>query len=111
MALPHPPGSEPSPQNGVTAAPHRTRARIVLEAVTVLLVAACLRPLITSVGPVLDDIGEDANASEVALGLLGSLPLIAFALVSPFAWCSGRCWSWQQLQPDAWSTPSQQCGR
>ena len=97
MALPHPPGSEPSPQNGVTAAPHRTRARIVLEAVTVLLVAACLRPLITSVGPVLDDIGEDANASEVALGLLGSLPLIAFALVSPFAAGMARRWGAERV--------------
>ncbi|HSF27192.1 MAG TPA: MFS transporter, partial [Actinomycetes bacterium] len=51
--------------------------------VAVLLVAASLRPAITSVGPVLDLIGADTGLSQTALGLLGALPLLAFAVVSP----------------------------
>jgi CP family cyanate transporter-like MFS transporter len=49
----------------------------------VFLVALCLRPSITAVGPVLPQISIDERLSEVAQGLLGALPLLAFALVSP----------------------------
>lgn len=47
------------------------------------LVALCLRPAITSVGPVLPQVGADLGLAEGALGLLGALPLLAFAAVSP----------------------------
>ncbi len=51
--------------------------------VAVFLAAACLRPAITSVGPLLNRIGDDTGLSETLLGLLGALPLLAFAAVSP----------------------------
>ena len=62
------------------------RARLVATATapwTVFLAAICLRPAITVVGPLLPTIGNATNLSETRLGLLGALPLIAFALVSP----------------------------
>jgi CP family cyanate transporter-like MFS transporter len=51
--------------------------------VTVLLVAANLRAAIASVGPVLDRIGADTGLSSTALGVLGAVPLLTFAVVSP----------------------------
>jgi CP family cyanate transporter-like MFS transporter len=49
----------------------------------VFLVATILRPAITVVGPLLPTIGDATGLSESQLGLLGALPLIAFAVVSP----------------------------
>lgn len=63
--------------------PSRVRRRVVLAVVGVLLVAACLRPAITSVGPVLDRIGAGNGLGPGAEGLLAALPLLAFAGVSP----------------------------
>ncbi len=53
--------------------------------VAVLLIALNLRPTITGVGPFLKQIAEDLGTSEAALGALAAVPLIAFAVVSPFA--------------------------
>jgi MFS transporter, CP family, cyanate transporter len=55
----------------------------ILLLITVLVIAATLRVSITSVGPVLDLISADTGLSEGQLGLLGALPVIAFAVVSP----------------------------
>jgi CP family cyanate transporter-like MFS transporter len=52
-------------------------------AATVFLVALCLRPAITAVGPLLPQISADVGLGEAAQGLLGALPLLAFAFVSP----------------------------
>jgi CP family cyanate transporter-like MFS transporter len=52
-------------------------------AATVFLVALCLRPAITTVGPLLPQISAEEHLGEAAQGLLGALPLLAFALVSP----------------------------
>lgn len=49
----------------------------------VFLVALNLRPALTTVGPLLPQIGQEKALSEAAQGLLGSLPLLAFAAVSP----------------------------
>lgn len=49
----------------------------------VFLVALCLRPAITAVGPLLPAIGADYRLGEAVLGMLGALPLLAFAVVSP----------------------------
>ncbi|MEV0802365.1 MFS transporter [Kribbella sp. NPDC050281] len=57
--------------------------RAALLTATVFLVALCLRPALTAVGPVLPQIGADEQLGEGALGLLGTLPLIAFGLASP----------------------------
>jgi CP family cyanate transporter-like MFS transporter len=51
----------------------------------VLLIAANLRATITGVGPLLSQIADDLGSSEAALGALAAVPLIAFAVVSPFA--------------------------
>lgn len=49
----------------------------------VFLVALNLRPALTSVGPLLPQVGPELGLSETAEGLLGALPLLAFAGVSP----------------------------
>ncbi|GAA4841094.1 MFS transporter [Luteimicrobium xylanilyticum] len=54
-----------------------------LALVGVLLVAANLRASITTVGPVLDDVQRDLRLSSAAGSALISLPLVAFAVVSP----------------------------
>lgn len=50
-----------------------------------LLVAANLRATLTSAGPLLEAIAADTSVSTAALGLLTTLPLLAFAIVSPLA--------------------------
>ncbi len=49
----------------------------------VLLVAVNLRASITAVGPVLDPVRDDLGLSGLASSMLISLPLVAFAVVSP----------------------------
>lgn len=49
----------------------------------IVFIAFNLRPAITSVGPLIRLIREDVNISNGIAGLLTSLPLIAFAIVSP----------------------------
>ena len=61
----------------------RSEAPWTAGLVEVLLVAACMRPAITAVGPVLSRIGHSQGLNHVALGLLSAMPLIAFAGVSP----------------------------
>ncbi|GAB3897245.1 MFS transporter [Kibdelosporangium lantanae] len=51
----------------------------------ILLVAANLRAALTSVGPVVDNIRDDLHLSALAVSALTSIPLLAFALVSPVA--------------------------
>ncbi|MBW3080498.1 MFS transporter [Bifidobacterium saguinibicoloris] len=54
-----------------------------LLAALVFLVALNLRPAIAAVGPVLARIGDDLGWGEGVLGVLGAMPLWAFAAVSP----------------------------
>lgn len=60
-----------------------TRAALLL--VGVLLVGANLRAGITSVGPVLGDLRADLGLSSSTASALISVPLVAFAVLSPFA--------------------------
>jgi CP family cyanate transporter-like MFS transporter len=61
-------------------------ARIAWGAlVPVLLVTACLRAPMSSVSPLVDLIGSDTGLAAWALGLLTTVPLLAFAAVSPLA--------------------------
>lgn len=55
----------------------------LLLAATVLLVAANLRPAITVVGPLVEQIGTGTGLSPTGLGLLGSIPVVAFGAVAP----------------------------
>lgn len=54
-----------------------------LMAALVFLVALNLRPSVTAVGPLLPQIASDTGMDEGIQGLLGALPVLAFALVSP----------------------------
>jgi CP family cyanate transporter-like MFS transporter len=51
----------------------------------ILIVALNLRGAVTSVGPLLDLIQAELELSSAAAGFLASLPLFAFAFVSPYA--------------------------
>jgi MFS transporter, CP family, cyanate transporter len=51
--------------------------------ITVLVVAANLRPTITALGSVVSLVAADTGLGPGALGLLGAVPLLAFAAVSP----------------------------
>lgn len=62
----------------------RSRAWIPLF-IAVCLVAINMRMTIGSIGPLLDDIAADQGVSSTALGLLASIPLFTWALVSPLA--------------------------
>ncbi|MFB6724441.1 MFS transporter [Kribbella sp. NPDC056345] len=67
----------------------RRRWAVVITA-TVFLVALCLRPALTAVGPVLPRIGADEGLGESAQGLLAALPLLAFAAASPLVHLGSR---------------------
>lgn len=56
----------------------------------IILAAFNLRPAITSVGPLLGVIRDDLGLSNWTVGLLTSLPLIAFAIMSPMIPKLGR---------------------
>jgi CP family cyanate transporter-like MFS transporter len=74
--------SEPAPAPGTRSAPV-PGVFATTGTVGILLAAACMRPAITSVGPLLDQIGRSVPLSHTLLGLLSSLPLLCFAVVSP----------------------------
>lgn len=68
-----------------------TRRPWVLLFIAVCLVAANMRMTITGVGPLLEQIAADQGVPTATLGALGSTPLIAWAIFSPFAhWFSTR---------------------
>lgn len=48
-----------------------------------LIVAANLRPSLTGVGPLLDRVQADLELAPATAGLLSTLPLLAFAVISP----------------------------
>ena len=57
---------------------------IALITIGIVLVSFNLRPAITAVGLLVDFIQKDLNLSHSSIGLLTSLPLLAFFIVSPF---------------------------
>lgn len=59
--------------------------RTALLLLGLVLVALNLRLALTSVGPLIDEIRADAGLSAAAVGLLTTLPLLAFGLAAPFA--------------------------
>lgn len=75
----------------------RTGARGALVLTALFLVAACLRPALTSVGSVLEQIGDTTGLSAPALGLLGALPLLGFATVSPLVHGPAARWGVDRL--------------
>ncbi|MFE8700614.1 CynX/NimT family MFS transporter [Cytobacillus sp. FJAT-54145] len=63
----------------------KNKNRNILLLIGIIFVAFNLRPSITSVGPVIRFIREDTGISNSLVGLLTTLPLVAFALLSPLA--------------------------
>lgn len=61
------------------------RASFWLLVVTVMVVAANLRTTVQGIGPLIDQIAGDTGLTPTALGLLGALPLLMYAIVSPVA--------------------------
>lgn len=79
-------GDRTIPTTPTTPTPTTRRALSpALVLVGLLLVAGNLRAGITTVGPVLADIERDLGLTSAAASVLVSLPLLAFAVVSPFA--------------------------
>jgi MFS transporter, CP family, cyanate transporter len=59
--------------------------RNTLLVIGIIFVAFNLRPAITSVGPLIGFIRDDLEISNGMAGLLTTVPLLAFAFISPFA--------------------------
>ncbi|MFD1414283.1 CynX/NimT family MFS transporter [Oceanobacillus jeddahense] len=57
--------------------------QFIILLVGIIFVAFNLRPAITSVGPIIGFIRDDIAISNGTAGLITSLPLIAFAVISP----------------------------
>jgi len=64
---------------------HALRGRGLVKLLAVLLVTLNMRGAITCVGPLLKTIQAQFGLSGAAAGLLTSLPLFAFGLLSPYA--------------------------
>jgi CP family cyanate transporter-like MFS transporter len=62
---------------------HRTKITVSLAAL--MFLAANLRPALTSVGPLIEEIRQTTGISLAAAGLLTSLPLVAFGALAPLA--------------------------
>lgn len=56
----------------------------VLLLISILLIAATLRAPITAIGPLLEMIRDSFQLSRAEAGMLTTLPLLAFAALSPF---------------------------
>nr|WP_318381975.1 CynX/NimT family MFS transporter [uncultured Enterobacter sp.] len=67
-----------------TATPSRTRHGMLLIA-GILMIATTLRVTFTGAAPLLDAIRADYDLTTAQTGLLTTLPLLAFALISPLA--------------------------
>jgi MFS transporter, CP family, cyanate transporter len=74
-----PPGDGPSRPAGVTAAP----SGLLIGGV--LLVAANMRPLATSLGPLLHQISRSEHLSGALAGLLSTIPVLCFGAIAPLA--------------------------
>ncbi|WP_226035797.1 CynX/NimT family MFS transporter [Aquibacillus saliphilus] len=57
----------------------------LMLAIGVIIIAFNLRPAITSVGPLIGIIRDDLGLANWSAGLITSLPLLAFAVMSPIA--------------------------
>ncbi|MGO2747830.1 MFS transporter [Microbacterium sp.] len=58
--------------------------------IALCLVATLMRPAVTAVGPLIDRISQDTGIPLALLGLLSTIVLIIWAVVSPFAHGFGR---------------------
>ncbi|AVK82316.1 MFS transporter [Lysinibacillus sp. B2A1] len=61
------------------------RGATLLLVIGVICIASTLRMPLTVVGPIISFIREDLGISNVLAGFLTTIPLLAFAVISPFA--------------------------
>jgi CP family cyanate transporter-like MFS transporter len=61
------------------------QAKAAVSLVALMFLAANLRPALTSVGPLIEQIRQTTGISLTAAGLLTSLPLVAFGALAPLA--------------------------
>lgn len=66
--------------NRVRMSPEKSRKIILL--IAILLISLNLRPAITALGPLVSEIRLDTGLSSSAIGLLTTLPVLAFGLIS-----------------------------
>lgn len=62
-----------------------TNKALILLLLGILLAGANMRAAITSVGPLIDFIRDDTGLTNAAIGWMTTIPLIGFAVLSPFA--------------------------
>lgn len=72
-------------KNHITHTQTSSRFGIWVLILGIIFAAANLRAPLTSVGPIIETIRRDMGMSNTAAGMLTTLPLLAFALFSPFA--------------------------
>ncbi|WP_447649206.1 MFS transporter [Pseudomonas abietaniphila] len=72
---------------------HTLANRRILLLITIFLVATTLRAPITAIGPLLEQIRATFQLESTAAGLLTTIPLLAFAVVSPIAAILARRYS------------------
>ena len=63
----------------------RRRGSQALAVTALVLTAINLRPAVTSLGPVLEEVRESLGMSALVAGLLTSVPAVCFALVGSTA--------------------------
>jgi len=62
----------------------RSRAATVMLLITIFLVSMNMRGMITGVGPLIEQISADTGYSLTLLGLLSSIPMLMWGIISPF---------------------------
>lgn len=67
-------------------------AKNILLIAGIVLIALNLRPALASIGPLIPVIRQDTGLSNTALGLLTTLPLLAFAVISTLTPLFTRRW-------------------
>lgn len=72
------------------SSPHGKQGALLIAGI--LMIATTLRVTFTGVAPLLDAIRADYGLTTAQTGLLTTLPLLAFALVSPLAAAVARRW-------------------
>src|SRR5919112_1315988 len=72
-------------RTSATAESGRSRLRKLILVLGIVLLAANLRPALTGVAPLIGQIRADTGLSNGVAGLLTTLPLLAFGLLSPIA--------------------------
>lgn len=72
-----------SPTENVASKKLKWTSTTWLLVLGIVFIALTLRSPLTSVGPVIEDIRNSLHISNVVAGFITTIPLLAFAIVSP----------------------------